>query len=217
MIAVDVLRRALAQHDRWDMPALPGHTNHLETGVLVPLVAAGEDLVCLATVRASNLRHHAGEVCFPGGRPEPGDDDLVATALREAEEELGLGGAEVIGPLSSIPLYTSDFRLRPFLAVVPEQPLRPNAEVAEVLSLSLRGQLRRPHVDAIPWRHPTTHHEHLSPVFPVGAHRIYGATAHTFLEVLRLVAPLLGEVVPPLRTGTYDWPDVMVQGADIPP
>jgi 8-oxo-dGTP pyrophosphatase MutT (NUDIX family) len=58
--------------------------------VLVPLRQAPEGLQVLLTRRTEHLRHHAGQISFPGGRSEPGDADAVATALREAQEEIGL-------------------------------------------------------------------------------------------------------------------------------
>ena len=70
---------------RW--PALPGRTNHLEAGVLVPLVWSDQPTI-LAILRAADLRRHANEVAFPGGKPEPEDSDIVATALREAGNRL---------------------------------------------------------------------------------------------------------------------------------
>ena len=73
-----------------------------EAAVLVPITRSDDPEVVL-TLRASGLSTHGGEVAFPGGRRDPEDSDLVATALREAEEEIGLppGLVEVIGPLST--------------------------------------------------------------------------------------------------------------------
>ena len=113
------LAALLAAHPRIDVPALPGRRNHLHAGVLVPLRFVDGDLEVVLTERVATLRHHGGEVSFPGGKPDPEDRDLEHTALREAEEEIGLRGARVLGRLSSIPLYTSDFRLEPFVALVP--------------------------------------------------------------------------------------------------
>lgn len=210
MIDAEQVRTALARHRRVDMPALPGRTNHLESGVVVPLIWKANGLTCIATLRSDTLRSHAGEVCFPGGRPEPGDDDLVQTALREANEELGIEDAEILGALSSIPLYTSDYRLCPFVAAVPSQELTPNpAEVAAILRLDVREQLARPHIDAIPWTHPETGTEHMSPVFPLDDVLMFGATAHTFRELLVVLAPLLGVEPPPLRAGRFGWKDVL--------
>ncbi|HHH30542.1 MAG TPA: CoA pyrophosphatase [Polyangiaceae bacterium] len=210
MIGADQVRAALARHRRVDMPALPGRTNHLESGILVPLMWQQDRLWCIATLRTDGLREHAGEVCFPGGRPEPGDQDLTQTALREAHEELGIADAEILGPLSSIPLYTSDYRLRPWVAAVPSQELVPNpAEVARVLRLDVGEQLSRSHIDAIPWTHPDTGASYSSPVFSIDDVLMYGATAHTFRELLEVLAPLLGATMPTLETGRFTWQDVL--------
>ena len=92
----DQVAAALAEHVRKDMAALPGRHNTLRAGILVPLVWRGE-LECVLTERCAKLRHHGGEVSFPGGRPEPDDVDLAATAVRETHEEIGVAerpGAE---------------------------------------------------------------------------------------------------------------------------
>lgn len=196
---------ALATHQTKAMAALPGRTNHLPTGVLVPLVWA-PDPVCIATVRAATLRQHASEVCFPGGRPDEGDADLAHTALREAQEELGIEGARLLGELSSVPLYTSDYRLMPFVAEVPacELVINPD-EVAAVLRWRLAEVLTSTHIDAIPWTHEGA--RSLSPVFEHGAHVMFGATAHTFYELLVVAAPLFDLEPPPLKSGRFSWGD----------
>lgn len=195
------------------MPALPGRTNHLKSGVLLPIAwpRPGEPHV-IATVRAAHLRQHAGEVCFPGGRPDPGDADLEATALREAREELGISEAEVLGALSSVPLYTSDYRMFPFVARVPDAPLVINAdEVAEVLELSLASVLAQATIEAIPWRHEGQ--SGLSPIFRAGEHVMFGATAYAMYELLVVSAPLFGRGVPPLAAGDLGWSDVLPREA----
>ena len=69
--------------------------------VLIPVIDRGDDLTVLLTLRADDLKHHAGQISFPGGRVEAGDADAVATALRETEEEIGLRRefVEVLGRL----------------------------------------------------------------------------------------------------------------------
>ena len=100
----------------------------------------GEPWVVL-TRRSWHLRHHAGEVSFPGGRREPGDADLWATALREATEEVGLDPAGVtrIGQLDSFVTVGSRSLVCPFVATVERRPaLAPDpAEVERVLHVPL--------------------------------------------------------------------------------
>jgi 8-oxo-dGTP pyrophosphatase MutT (NUDIX family) len=103
--------------------------------VLVPIVDRPSGLTVLLTQRTAHLRDHAGQVSFPGGRCEPQDDGPVATALREAEEEVGLAAAqvEVIGRLPEYRTSTG-FAVTPVVALV-RPPLNlklDDFEVAEV-------------------------------------------------------------------------------------
>lgn len=203
----DALAAALAARAPGDAPALPGRTNHLRAGVLVPLRL--DPPVAVLTLRTKTLRRHAGEVSFPGGKPDPGDRDLEATALREAREELGIEGARVLGRLTSVPLFTSDWRLVPYVAAIDDRPLRPHpGEVARVLELRLDELLARPHLEALFWAWEDQ--AGLSPVFPFpDGPVLYGGTAHAFLELLEVCAPLLGLGVPPLKEGAYRWEDLL--------
>jgi 8-oxo-dGTP pyrophosphatase MutT (NUDIX family) len=80
--------------------------------------AVSEDLDVLLLARAMTLRAHPGQVAFPGGRVDPGDDGPVGAALREAQEETGLdpSGVEVLGSLGTIPLSFSSHAVTPVLA-----------------------------------------------------------------------------------------------------
>ncbi|NOY90651.1 MAG: CoA pyrophosphatase [Deltaproteobacteria bacterium] len=203
----DALRHALSAHGHVEVPALPGRSNHIRAGVLVP-VSFGGDLEVILTQRAANLRQHAGEVCFPGGRPEEQDLSLEATALREAKEEIALSGAEVLGRLSSIPVYTSDHRLEPFVSTLGTAPLRPApGEVARILKLNVEQTLRLPHLDSIPWEEG--HMKHLSPVFHIEDALVFGATAYVLYELLGLIAPLLDLHLPKSVAGSLRWQDVL--------
>lgn len=209
MLTADAIRRALSAYQPIDIPALPGRTNHLRAGVLVPLIL-DEDPRCLVTERAAHLGQHGGEVSFPGGKPDPEDGTLERTALREAEEELGITEAEVLGELSAMPLYTSDWRLVPFVAAVPDAPLIPSpGEVARVFRLSIRDWLDRPHIDGIPYTLSglTSH----SPIFDLDGLPMYGGTAHTFYELLQVLAPLMDRELPPFKGGRYRWEDLLSQ------
>jgi 8-oxo-dGTP pyrophosphatase MutT (NUDIX family) len=89
--------------------------------------------------RATHDGYHSGEVSFPGGKAEPEDADSVDTALREATEEVGLdpdaAGVRVVGRLDEFVIPTSDFRVRPVVAVAERAPeLMPDArEVSRIL------------------------------------------------------------------------------------
>ncbi|MEL6185110.1 MAG: CoA pyrophosphatase [Myxococcota bacterium] len=205
---------ALENHAWTEQPALPGRTNHRRAGVLVPLRWTASSLQVILTERAAHLGRHAGEYAFPGGKPEPEDSSLEATALREAREEIGLEGARPLGRLSSLPLYTSDFRLEPFVAAVPAEAqleADPN-EVSTIVELDLAELLGRASWPAIPWT-AGDDRQRLSPCFELepGAWRealVYGGTAHALHELLAVLAPEFGRTLPPLRPASFDWGDV---------
>lgn len=206
--APEAVRDALSAREPLDFPALPGRRNHLRAGILVPIVWSPEP-TCVMIERAAEMREHAGEVAFPGGRPEPGDETIEATALREAREELGITEATVLGALSTVPLYTSDYRLVPFVAHVPAGPMRAQeGEVARVLTIPLGELLSRPHIEALPWTHEGQ--RVLSPIFELGASRpCYGGTAYVLYELLAVLAPLSGRELPPLRALGRTFADVL--------
>lgn len=110
-----------------------------DAAVLVPLVQRVE-LTVLLTQRTAHLHDHPSQISFPGGRRDPGDADAVDTALREAEEEVGLPRAAV-EVLGSLPTYTtgSGFVVTPVVGLVPpDLPLRPDPfEVAEVFEVPI--------------------------------------------------------------------------------
>ena len=100
--------------------------------------AAGDARLVLIE-RTSYDGHHSGEVSFPGGKAEPGDPDLIATALREAAEEIGLrpddAGVRIVGRLDDHWIPVSDFRITPVGAVAERRPelIAQPAEVARIL------------------------------------------------------------------------------------
>jgi len=209
---IDSLRQVVATHQPVEVPALPGRTNHIRAGVMVPLVFDASPHVVL-TLRTRGIRH-GGEISFPGGRRDPEDVDLEATARREAEEELGIVQADVLGRLSSMPVYTSDHRLEPFVAVVdPEMTPAPD-EVAGIIRVPFEDALARDHIDAIAWDHEGL--SHLSPIFVVDDLAVFGATAHTLMELLALVARVYGTRVPPLYPGRFQWEDMVRWRAEAP-
>ena len=208
------IRALLTVHGWTDAPPLPNRRNNLLAGVLVPLCWEDEEWVTWLTLRPQTLSLHGGEVCFPGGRREEGDADLWDTACREAAEELGLRVKESLGRLSSIPLYTSDYRLVPYVAEV-EPGLSPQrGEVERVLRVPIRRWLSASHIDALlfDWDGKDVY----SPIFAMDGHLTFGGTAHVLLELFRVLAPAFGLEVPPFRTGKYAWIDGAVRPVEEP-
>jgi 8-oxo-dGTP pyrophosphatase MutT (NUDIX family) len=165
-----------------------------QAAVLVPLYIAGDgELTAVLTRRRDDMRRHAGEISFPGGRRDEDERDLRVTALREAHEEIGLdpAGVEVVGALQPTPTIATDDAVYPFVGLIePGQVWRPSErEVAEVLELPLtalraghgrRRLMRR----GIPFR---------TDVYVVGEHLVWGATARMLGDLLeRLPAAALG-------------------------
>lgn len=158
------------------------------SAVLVPLYPdddrAGETRVIL-TRRSRNLRLHAGEVSFPGGRMEPGESP-PETALRESHEEIGLDPArvEIIGGLEPLSTRSSASLILPLVGRIPDRPeLTPNPdEVAAILDLSLLSLTEDGvhHSELWPWegRMRTIH------FFEVPGDTIWGATAGLIHQLL---------------------------------
>ena len=123
-LRADALRLRFATPPHWQ-PEIPGDGRLLadrapaHASVLVPLVARDAGLTVLLTRRTDHLRDHAGQISFPGGRAETHDDDAVATALRETEEEVGLPRSHV-DVIGSLPVYTTvtGFIVTPVVALV---------------------------------------------------------------------------------------------------
>jgi 8-oxo-dGTP pyrophosphatase MutT (NUDIX family) len=112
----------------------------LPAGVLVPLFLVEEDPHLLFTQRTGTVKHHQDQISFPGGVRDPGDPDLLATALRETEEEIGLKPqvVEVLGTLNPVATVTG-FWVNPFVGLIPHPyTFRPNPqEVRQILTFAL--------------------------------------------------------------------------------
>jgi 8-oxo-dGTP pyrophosphatase MutT (NUDIX family) len=111
-----------------------------EAAVLVPMHGWPENPGLVLTERRSDLSRHAGEISFPGGRRD-GDEELMRTALREAEEEIGLSPerVEVVGALPPIGTFVTNYKVTPFVGLIEEgMRFEPNpTEVESVLVASL--------------------------------------------------------------------------------
>lgn len=206
-IDVHQLSAQIKNYSWREWPALRGQTNHIRCGVLIPM-RVDHDITVYAGLRSGGLEKHAGEICFPGGRPEKEDANLEATALREASEEMGISGAQLIGRLSSMPLYTSNYRLEPFVGIMGDElPVADGAELVAVLPVSMRELLSRPRINALAWDDNGT--EKLSPVFELSNRLMFGATAYVLYELLTICAPILGVAIPPMEKGPYTWDDIV--------
>ena len=167
-----------------DAAALDVH-GRTSAAVLVPLyVDADGDLTAVLTRRRDDLRRHAGEVSFPGGRQDEGEDDLRVTELREAEEEIGLprDAVELVGALQPTPTIATNYAVYPFVGLIEpgfEWTLSAR-EVSQVLELSLpdlragygrRRLMRR----GVPFR---------TDVYVVDEQLVWGATARIVGDLL---------------------------------
>jgi 8-oxo-dGTP pyrophosphatase MutT (NUDIX family) len=155
--------------------------------VLVPLFEHEGEAHVLLTRRRPDLRQHAGQVSFPGGRIEPGEEVLSA-ALREAQEEVGMDPArvEVLGQLDEILVFATGFRLTPWVGLVPyPYPYMPQpAEVESILYVPLSALARH-------GVHRTEEREvygdrHQVHFFDLPAVTIWGATARVLHQLLGL-------------------------------
>ena len=184
ILTPEILRGVLLAADEAEPVGARGST---DAAVLAPIFGLSQRPGLVFTERREDMRRHPGEISFPGGRPEPGED-LRTAALREAEEEIGLKGAdvEVLGALPPVSTVVTGYMICPFVGLIPSGlEFRPNpAEVAVVLLLHLdeleagfgmRRLVRR----GVPIKTAT---------YEVGEHLVWGATA----RILGLLLERLG-------------------------
>jgi 8-oxo-dGTP pyrophosphatase MutT (NUDIX family) len=180
--AIDLTGRLLTADAAASMETRGG----TDAAVLLALYGWPEEPGLIFTERRADLRRHAGEISFPGGRRDEGDADLAATALREAEEEIALDPAavELAGALPPVSTFVTGYRVHPFVGLVAdpaELDLKPNpTEVETVLTFSLRllranYEMRRLVRRGVPIHTPT---------YEVEGQLIWGATARILGDFL---------------------------------
>ena len=178
------------------------------SAVLVALLEVEGEAHVVLTRRSRALRHHRGEIALPGGRRD-GDEDAVATALREANEEIGLDPAHVspVGWLSPIASVVSNSAIWPVVGTVAGQPRwRPQpGEVERVFSVALADLLADDAFVEERWRRatprPGADDEGFFPIyfFRVPEDLIWGATARVLVELLSIVTGVDGDASERLR------------------
>lgn len=161
-----------------------------DAAVLVPLFVEQGELHAVFTKRREDLRRHAGEISFPGGRQDD-DEDLVTTALREAEEEVGLPrhAVDLLGALTPVATFVTSYAVYPFVGMIEAgQAWQLSAnEVERVIEIPLRT-LRDGHGQKRLIRRgvPFT-----TDVYEVGDDVIWGATARMLADLLARLDPVL--------------------------
>jgi 8-oxo-dGTP pyrophosphatase MutT (NUDIX family) len=163
----------------------PPVTGGVPAAVVVPVIDGARPTLVL-TRRSETVRDHKGEISFPGGVRHPEDGDLLATALRETREELGIpeDAFEVLGRLPPTHTFVSGYVVVPFVGLLPRRPaMRPSpVEIADVLEMDLR-RLAAVEREVVPPGHPGGWF-----AYELDGDVVWGATGrilHGLLETLR--------------------------------
>lgn len=186
--AVSHARAPSSDYDLNPDTFLPEGRKLRPAGVLVPVLAQGGTAQLFLTKRSSALKHHPGQIAFPGGKQEDGDADVAAAALREAHEEIGLApeNVEVLGLMPAHETVTG-FYVTPVIGLVREPfiPVPELGEVEEVFDVPLNHVLSPDNfsIQSRRWRGSRRHYY----TVPFGPYYIWGATA----RILRSMADAL--------------------------
>jgi 8-oxo-dGTP pyrophosphatase MutT (NUDIX family) len=189
----DYLRQRLAEHT----PVVHTEWEARPAAVLVPLYWDAGEWHVLFTLRTHLVETHKGQVSFPGGRVDPEDTSREDTALREAEEEIGLRRQDVtvLGQLDGL-LTVTQYHITPVVGLFPwpYEFVLSTAELSEVFGVPL-AWLADPKNLEIQQREPLAPGRKI-PVYYLhyGQYTIWGATARMLLNLIEVVRPLLGDV-----------------------
>jgi len=145
-------------------------------------------LQVLLTKRASHLKHHPSQISFPGGKAEPTDKNLIHTALREAQEEIGLS-PDAVSIVGQLPIYEiiSGYKVTPIVGIIESpQPYQKDAnEVDEIFQVPLQFFLQpQNHRTIISYRNGHHHNVHF---FPYKHYNIWGATAAMLKDLVEYI------------------------------
>ena len=175
------------------MTTLRSALQPVDSAVLAPLYRDPEGRLRLVFIRRSPHGLHGGQIAFPGGRREPEDPSLLATALREAEEEVGLDPTrvDVLTELPVIETMATGFRVAPFLGRLQGTPptwRRQETEIDEILEVAVE-ELTRPEAHAVEyWQLPGWPERREIPFYWIGPYKLWGATYRIFGEIREYLA-----------------------------
>lgn len=193
---LDTLPLRLRRADAIERP-LPG-TELKAAAVLLAMLRRGGDIHLLYTRRSDRLASHRGEVAFPGGRFDRRDPHLLAAALREAYEEVGIEPqlVEVLGSFEGRRTHSTDIMVTPFVGLLRGTPeLRPDPkEVAEIFEVPLRALFDPRYRGAHEWQRNGARSDR--PAIIYEGHVIWGLTYELTISFLELL-------LPPARTPSF--------------
>ncbi|MBV9168569.1 MAG: CoA pyrophosphatase [Chloroflexi bacterium] len=175
------------------MSTLPSATASLvESAVLAPVYRDPYGKLRLVFIRRTPHGVHGGQIAFPGGRREPTDATLLETALREAEEEIGLDRqrVQVLADLPMVPTMATGFCIAPFLGRLEGPPptwRRQETEIDEILEVRVDDLLRSDAHDVERWQVPGWPEPRDVAFYWIGPHKLWGAT-------YKIVEPLLARL-----------------------
>ncbi len=175
------------------MTTLRSTLQMVDAAVLAPIYRDPRGQLRLVFIRRGPHGVHGGQIAFPGGRREPEDVNLLATALREAEEEVGLDPrtVNILTELPIIETVATGFRVVPFLGQLNGAPptwRRQETEIEEILEVAI-DDLTRPEAHASEyWRLPGWPEAREIPFYWIGPHKLWGATYRIFDEIRAFLA-----------------------------
>lgn len=163
-------------------PDVPHDGENKLASILVVIYGSGPTVIM--TEKPKDLKVHAGEISFPGGKPENSDIDLLDTALRETQEEIGLSISreQVIGQLEPVTTLNSGFKIIPFVAIIDDIPsLEANREVEKIFKIPLEPFLKTMSDDPDP-----EHHSILEMfIFSFDDNIVWGASARVLNQIVK--------------------------------
>ena len=165
----------------------------IDAAILIPVYRARDGELHIVMILRNAGGVHGGQVAFPGGKHDPGDETMMDTALREIREELGLivEASDVLAELPMTQTRTTGYRVFPYLARinVPDRWQVAEREIAQVIDLPIRELTHPGAHDKMIDRFPTWERAEQVPFYHVGRHRLYGLSYRILHPVLpRLLA-----------------------------